>query len=102
MDKVVDGVMFAELENNDMEYVYTFQCSPELATEDALSLYMDYLYTEGYSIKEKNSSSVLLFRKISRPEVYLEGHSELDIEFDKDSGVITVTYQIDDSPYEDD
>lgn len=102
VDKVVDGVMFAELENNDMKYVYTFQCSPELATEDALSLYMDYLYTEGYSIKEKNSSSVLLFRKISRPEFYLEGHSELDIEFDKDSGVITVTYQIDDSPYEDD
>ena len=73
---------------------------PNLTEHDAVKAYCEYLSDEGFHLKDASDTSYTYFKVVSYPEVYLEGHFELEIRYDENNGEIVVDYYIDDSPYE--
>ena len=101
MDEVVPGVSLIDLQNNDMEYIFTYRCDETISPKDATDAYMKYLSGEGFHLYDTGNSSWTLFRLVSYPEVYLDGQFELEIDIDKNTGEISVDYLIDDAPEDD-
>ena len=101
MHEVVPGVLPLAGKNDATERIWSYYVDvPNLTEHDAVKAYCEYLSDEGFHLKDASDTSYTYFKVVSYPEVYLEGHFELEIRYDENNGEIVVDYYIDDSPYE--
>lgn len=101
MYEVVPGILPYSTKNSATERVQSYYVDDtDLTASEAVQAYGEYLGQEGFHLKDVSDTSYLYYRVVSYPDIYLEGHFELEISYDEETGEIVVEYRIDDSPYE--
>lgn len=101
MHEIVPGVLPLTGKNDATQRMQSYYVdAPNMTEYDAVKAYCEYLSNEGFHLKDVSDTSYTYYRIVSYPEVYLEGHFELEINYDVVTGEIVVDYYIDDSPYE--
>ena len=99
--EVVPGVLPKYGKNDATERIWTYYVdAPDLTGTEAVNAYCTYLSDEGFLLKDVSDASYTYYRAVSYPELYLEGHFEMEISYNDENREIIVEYYIDDSPYE--
>lgn len=101
MNEVVPGVLLVNKADDSTLRICNYVLhDSDLSSDEAVKVYCEYLNSEGFHLKQRSEYSYTFYRIVSNPDLHLEGHFEMEIRFDDETGKIKVEYCIDDSPYE--
>lgn len=101
MNEIVPGVLLLTGKNDATERMCSYYIDDsDLTPAEAVNAYCLYLSDEGFHLKDATATSYTYYRVVSYPELYLEGHFDMEIRYNAEYGEIIVEYRIDDTPYE--